>query len=99
MKIYIITLKYLKPLDVIDQYLQEHRAHLDQFYQTKEFMASGPQDPRVGGVILAHVSSEDRIHAIMAQDPFCKYQLVDYTVTAFEAVKIQPELADFIKNK
>jgi uncharacterized protein YciI len=47
----IITSKYVKPLDVIDSLLADHRKFLDDQYKQSKFIFSGPQNPRVGGLI------------------------------------------------
>ena len=45
----IITSKYVKPLDVIDSLLADHRKFLKEYYSQSKFICSGPQNPRVGG--------------------------------------------------
>ncbi len=63
--------------------MESHRRFLDRFYATGEFLASGPQHPRDGGVILAHCSSRARAEEIAAGDPFVRQGLADYQIVAF----------------
>jgi uncharacterized protein YciI len=66
----IILGKYVKPLEVIDTLTADHRKFLDEFYKKSKFICSGPQDPRVSGVIVANIKSVDEAWQIMKADPF-----------------------------
>lgn len=48
---FIAILTYIKPLEEVDRFLQAHRDYLAEHYAAGDFIASGPQNPRVGGVI------------------------------------------------
>jgi uncharacterized protein YciI len=65
----IITSKYVKPLDAIDSLLADHRKFLDDQFRQSKFICSGPQNPRVGGAIIANVGM-DEAREIMKKDPF-----------------------------
>ena len=49
---FIAILTYKKPLSEVDRFLQAHREYLAEHYAVGDFIASGPQTPRVGGVIM-----------------------------------------------
>lgn len=49
---FIAILTYKKPLSEVDKYLDAHRRYLAEHYAAGNFIASGPQTPRVGGVIM-----------------------------------------------
>ena len=49
---FILILTYKKALNKVDKYLDVHKEYLDKFYETGDFIASGRQNPRIGGVIL-----------------------------------------------
>lgn len=85
---FIAILTYKKPLDEVDRYLQAHRDYLAEHYAAGDFIASGPQSPRVGGVILMMAESRTSVDDIIAQDPFnlhgiADYQIVEFTPTMF----------------
>lgn len=46
---FIAILTYKKPLCEVDRFLQAHREYLTKHYAVGDFIASGPQTPRVGG--------------------------------------------------
>ena len=85
---FIAILTYKKPLEDVDRYLQAHRDYLAEHYAAGDFIASGPQTPRVGGVIMIKAESPAAVDAIIAQDPFkvngiADYQIVEFTPTMF----------------
>ncbi len=92
----IITSKYVKPLDVIDSLLADHRKFLDDQYKQSKFIFSGPQIPRVGGLILANVGI-DEARAIMKKDPFTIHGAAEYNFIEFTPGKYDERFACFVK--
>lgn len=83
---FIAILTYKKPLEEVDRFLQAHRDYLAEHYATGDFIASGPQNPRIGGVIMMKAENRHVVEAIIAQDPFningiADYQIVEFTPT------------------
>lgn len=95
----IIEISYQKPLEMIDQYLSEHRAFLDDGYKKNYFVASGPQKPRTGGIIISHLNDRDFLEALLKKDPFYIHGLADYKFIEFEAVKYHPNFDFFVYSK
>ncbi len=84
---FIAILTYKKPLSVVDKYIQAHRDYLAEHYAAGDFIASGPQNPRIGGVMIK-AADRDAVNAIISQDPFningiADYQIVEFTPTMF----------------
>ena len=92
----IITSKYVKPLDVIDSLLADHRKFLDDQYKQSKFIFSGPRNPRVGGLILANVGI-DEARAIMNKDPFTIHGAAEYNFIEFTPGKYDERFACFVK--
>ena len=85
---FIAILTYKKPLSEVDRYLAARREYLAEHYAAGDFIASGPQTPRVGGVIMIKADDCTVVDAIIAQDPFnvngiADYQIVEFTPTMF----------------
>lgn len=85
---FIAILTYKKPLSEVDRFLAAHREYLSKHYAAGDFIASGPQAPRIGGVIMMKAADHAAVNAIIAQDPFnindiADYQIVDFTPTMF----------------
>jgi uncharacterized protein YciI len=92
----IITSKYVKPLEVIDSLLADHRRFLDEQFKQSKFICSGPQNPRIGGAILANVGI-DEARAIMKKDPFTIHGAAEYSFTEFTPGKFDERFACFMK--
>ena len=95
---FIAILTYKKPLEDVDRFLQAHREYLAKHYAAGDFIASGPQTPRVGGVIMIKAKSRAVVDSIISQDPFningiADYQIVEFTPTMFS----EPNLSDILK--
>lgn len=85
---FIAILTYNKPLSEVDRFLAAHREYLAEHYAAGDFIASGPQTPRVGGVIMIKADDRAAVEAIIAKDPFninsiADYQIVEFTPTMF----------------
>ncbi|WP_144158043.1 YciI family protein [Paraburkholderia sp. BCC1885] len=94
---YIVELTYIQPLDAIEAHLEAHRSFLDEQYANEVFLASGPKDPRDGGIILVsgRVSREE-LDAILVRDPFHQHGVAAYHVTKFAPVKFHPTLKQIL---
>lgn len=90
----VLHLTYTAPLDYVDALLPAHVEWLDAHYAAGMFIASGRQEPRTGGVILA-VGERAAVEAAVAADPFVRHGVCAYTVTEFIATKTAPALADY----
>jgi len=84
---YIIILNYKVDLTEVNRHLEAHRAYLDQNYAKGAFVASGPQNPRTGGVILCNAVSRDEVEDIIATDPFNINEVADYSIIEFSPTK------------
>ena len=85
---FIAILTYKTPIEEVDRFLQAHREYLAEHYVAGDFIASGPQTPRVGGVIMIKADNRTIVDAIIAKDPFningiADYQIVEFTPTMF----------------
>lgn len=95
---FIAILTYKKPLEDVDRHLQAHRDYLAEHYAAGDFIVSGPQTPRIGGVIMIKAENRATVDSIIAQDPFnthgvADYQIVEFTPTMF----CDPSLSDILK--
>lgn len=85
---FIAILTYKKPIEEVDRFLQAHRDYLVEHYAAGDFIASGPQTPRIGGVIMIKADNREAVVSIIVQDPFningiADYQIVEFTPTMF----------------
>jgi uncharacterized protein YciI len=92
----IITSKYVKPLDVIDSLLADHRKFLDDQFKQSKFICSGPQNPRTGGAIIANVGIAEA-REIMKKDPFAIHGAAEYYFIEFTPGKFDERFGCFVK--
>jgi len=95
---FVITLEYLKPLEDVERWLEEHRAFLKDNYANGRFIASGPCVPRTGGVILAHGCCREDLDAALEADPFKREGVAKYTILEFDPVMACPELEPLLNQ-
>lgn len=73
-----------------DKFMQAHRDFLDDQYANGTFIASGPKNPRDGGVILAREMERSELERIIALDPFYIEEISNFKITEFAVTKRAP---------
>lgn len=96
---FVVSVTYLKPIEEIDRFLQEHRNYLETQYQQELLVCSGPQNPRTGGIIIARTMDRAKLDEILRNDPFQREGLAQYTVTEFSPVKMATQFAIAFHNE
>ena len=92
---FVIELTYVASLAEIDARMKEHMAFLRKYYASGNFLVSGRQVPRTGGVIIAVGESKEKVESIMREDPFVSHGLATVRVVEFRA----SQKADDIQSK
>lgn len=82
---FVIELTYTAPLAEIDASMAAHVAFLKKYYAAGNFLVSGRQIPRAGGIILAVGEDRQQIEAIIREDPFVMRGLADFRIIEFRA--------------
>ncbi|MBI1363815.1 MAG: GTP cyclohydrolase [Proteobacteria bacterium] len=91
---YIVLVTYTQGIDKIDEVLVPHRNFLQTLYDAGILLASGPQDPRTGGVLIAKGGiGKAELAKKLEADPFHTHGLATYEIIAFDPVKHAPVLA------
>ena len=98
MKHFVVQSTYLVSAEKRDAVLAEHRAFLQVGYDHGMLLASGPQEPRVGGMILARAESRDALESFFAGDPFHQQGIASYQFTEFHPVMHHPLLKEWIAS-
>ena len=93
---FIIILTYIKPLETINFYLSMHREFLDEGYKNNFFVASGPQNPRTGGIIISQLKSLEQLKALLKLDPFSIHNVAEYEIINFIPTKYHTNFAFFV---
>lgn len=93
---FVILSTYLKGIEVVDQFLISHRNFLQEGYDKNYFIASGPQNPRTGGIILSQLQDRQTLVDYLAHDPFLIHGIAHYEVIEFTPVKYHESFREFI---
>lgn len=97
--LFIVILRYLVPLDTVLSHREAHLAFLEQYYQQGILIASGPQVPRNGGVILAKSNSREALTAIFQEDPLHKLGCAEYQIFEFMPTKYSESFKVFLEKE
>lgn len=77
----IAIIRYRQPIERVIELTEAHRAYLRELEAKGVLLASGPMDPRYGGLLLLRLPEGDTIaqlNAIRDGDPFVKEQIGQY---------------------
>lgn len=96
--LFVIILRYIVPIEKIEEHLKPHREFLDKYIAKKILFATGAQTPRNGGVLLAKAASREEVMKIIEEDSFKQHNCAEYQIFQFTPTKFAPELADFFSD-
>lgn len=93
---FILLLKYTKPVEEVDKELENHIKYLDKYYSLGKFVCSGRRNPRIGGVILCKSENEKEVKEILKEDPFYYKRIAEYEIVEFSPTKYAKGFEKFI---
>ncbi len=99
MKLFIVILKYITAIEEIDKHRAKHLEYLTKHYDSGVFLASGPQVPKFGGVILAKVENRKSLYSILSEDPFHLHLCAEYQVHEFAPNKYSDSFKNFLESE
>ncbi|RWY48017.1 YciI family protein [Mucilaginibacter gilvus] len=95
---FIINLHYIVPLEELDKHMAAHVKYLEKYYEADVFLISGRKVPRTGGIIIAQADAKEILEKIIADDPFHKHKLAEFTITEFLASQAHPDIKKLLRN-
>ena len=91
----IAIIRYRRAFDDIAPHVDEHRAYLRALKADGRLLASGPMDPRVGGMLLLRLPDDDiaaELDRVRDGDPFTQRGLAQYELLPWAPVIGKEEL-------
>jgi uncharacterized protein YciI len=85
MQMFVILLKFAANKANASQFMDGHNAWLRDGFEKGVFVLSGTIQPKLGGAVVAHNSTLEKIQEIVKKDPF-----VAENVVAAEIIEITP---------
>ena len=86
---FVVLLRFADNKSSASEFMDAHKAWLQQGFADGVFMVAGGLQPNAGGAIIAHGVSHDELMARVAADPF-----VTHNVVAAEVLEITPSRTD-----
>ena len=77
----IAIIRYRRPLEEVLTVTEQHRAYLRDLKDDGVLVASGPMDPRTGGILLVNVPDDDVVAAldrVRDGDPYVTFGIAQY---------------------
>ena len=77
----IALIRYRRPLEEVVEVTEQHRAYLKTLKDEGVLIASGPMDPRSGGMLLLDVPDDDvsaTLDRVREGDPYVTFGLAQY---------------------
>ena len=77
----IAIIRYRRPLEEVVEVTEQHRAYLKTLKDEGVLIASGPMDPRAGGILLLDVPADDvgaTLDRVRDGDPYVTFGLAQY---------------------
>ncbi|MBP2000598.1 uncharacterized protein YciI [Paenibacillus shirakamiensis] len=94
---FLISIHYTQPLEIVDTFLEEHQEFLNHQYAAGTFIFSGRKVPRTGGVILSNLTSQDELEHVLQQDPFYHHEVASYEITEIQITKCDERFEPFLR--
>ena len=85
-----------KSLQDIQPVFPAHLEFIDAHIKTGKFILSGGLTGKPAGVVLANISNEDELKALIAEDPFVREQVAGYEVIEFKPSRYHESLASLL---
>jgi uncharacterized protein YciI len=77
----IAIIRYRRPLEEVMAVTEQHRTYLRGLKNAGTLVASGPMDPRTGGILLLTVPDDDVVAAldrVRDEDPYVTFGMAQY---------------------
>jgi uncharacterized protein YciI len=84
----IAIIRYRRPLEEVLAHQDAHRAYLRGLKEKGVLIASGPCNPRFGGILLLRVADDDfkALDAVRDSDPFMQHSVAQYELMGWHPV-------------
>ena len=84
---FLLRATYNRPIEEVDQLLEEHTAWIMKNFEAGRILLTARQVPLVGGLILARGDSADEMWAMLEEDPFKSSGMAEYEVLEYAPVR------------
>jgi uncharacterized protein YciI len=89
-EIYVLRNYHTTPIPEVRHVFPAHMLWIEDNLKSGTFLLAGPQEPRVGGLIITRVRDRAELQKVVAADPFG--DAVAYEITQVHATRFAQEL-------
>lgn len=84
----VVLIRYRQPLEIVQEATPAHRAYLATLRAEGTLLASGPFDPRTGGMLLLRLPDGDpgALDRVRDADPFWQQGIANYELLRWNPV-------------
>ncbi len=94
---FVVEIIYKAPIEKINEVVDSHRTFLQEGYDKGMLLMSGPQMPKIGGVVIARAESMEELSVYFENDPYNKAGLTEYKYIQFNPVKHSEIVQNWVK--
>jgi uncharacterized protein YciI len=98
MKHFIVEIIYKVPFEEFGDAVAAHRTYLSKGYELGMILFSGPQVPRLGGILVARAENAQQLVDFFEKDPYKIRGLADFRFIQFDPVRYQPCLSEWFDD-
>ncbi|MDC1142212.1 YciI family protein [Planctomycetota bacterium] len=88
---FVVTIGYIKPMDIVEEHTPAHRDFCATLDTDGVLKASGPFSPRTGGMLICEATDKAALEALLAKDPFWVNKVASYDIREW-VVKVGADL-------
>jgi uncharacterized protein YciI len=95
--LHLLVLRYRVAEREAEPHVAEHVRYLERHHRAGTFLVSGQTVPSEhGGAILARGVDRATVERLIAEDPFVRAGVAEYTVTSIDPGRVHPALAELL---
>ncbi len=89
---YLIQIRYTRPLAEVEQQLEAHRAYLREAPEAAGILMTARHRDRSGGMVMMRADSLASVEAFVARDPYATAGVAAFEITACDVAQVAPGL-------
>lgn len=96
MRHFVVEIIYSRPLDEVLTHTEQHRAYLQTGYERGLLLLSGPQEPRLGGILVMRAESPGVVSEFCRLDPYALAGVANHRIIEFLPKSHLPLLKEWV---
>ena len=98
MKHFLVEITYTIPVEQLGELVTEHRAYIKTGFDKGMILMSGPQSPRLGGIVIARSETKEEIELFFLSDPYALHKAAEYRFVEFVPLMHQAFLTEWVSQ-